>query len=70
MGTLARCIGHDLEYVQVLARLIGRMLTTGSPYASRGEVPRLEREGHPPLPSPQPETPGVPSPPVMLDDVA
>ena len=32
MATLTRYIGHDLEYVEVLARLIGRTLTTGSPY--------------------------------------
>jgi hypothetical protein len=43
MGTLARCIGHDLEYVEVLARLLARTLTTGSPYPRRDEILRLAR---------------------------
>ncbi len=44
MGTVIRCIGHDLDYVGVLAQLVGRVLTTGSPYGAAHDVPALSRE--------------------------
>jgi hypothetical protein len=43
MGTLVHRLGRDLEYLEVLARIIGRTVTTGSMYGRRdsSSLPRL-----------------------------
>ena len=41
MGTLARCIRHDLEHLEVLALLFARTFVTGSPYRVRDPVRRV-----------------------------